>query len=67
MMSDRIPSVLVPKDGSSSISTERALNQIRDILNETLDAGIFGDGNYYDDRIRASIDDVETMLDSIER
>lgn len=61
-----IPSVLVPNfgegDKTSSISTERALRQIKDLL-EYIPTG----DEALEDRIRASEDDLDVMLRCIER
>ena len=61
MISNILPSVLL--DSRGSISMERALKQIRDLLKQfpsDMPSNI-------EDRIQASLDDVETMLAHIDR
>jgi hypothetical protein len=61
MISDRIPSVLTRK-GYSSISTERALKQVKELLEE-----IEPLGPHHQDQLLASLDDVDMMLAAIDR
>lgn len=61
MMSPNLPGVLQGKGQETSIPMERALNQIKDLLEEH--AVDHGD----DDRVQASIDDVDMMLRHIVR
>ena len=60
-ISDKIPSVL--QDARGSISMERALKQIRELLLEVEGQ----DDPVVLDQVNASIDDVDTMLKHIER
>lgn len=66
MIGSEIPSTLVPGLGQSSISTERALNQIHELLTllweETPE-----ENQSRSDRILASLDDVATMKSCISR
>jgi len=61
MISNKLPSVLTRK-GYNSISTERALKQIRELLWLT-----FPTNNHESDMLNASLDDLEMMLLCIER
>jgi hypothetical protein len=63
MKSPALPSVLLSNIEGNSISMERALKQIKDILLDALPDPI--DQGY--DRINASIEDVEMMLQAIDR
>lgn len=63
MMSPSLPSVLQGTNGNSSISMERALNQIKDLLVEHVPHG----DPELEDRVLASCDDVEVMLQAIQR
>lgn len=56
MTQDYIPAVLLGK--RDSISTERALKQIRELLDNHCD-------NCNEDRLNASLDDIDTMLECI--
>jgi hypothetical protein len=58
MISQQLPSVLYAKDGS--VSTERALKQILNLLENYTD-------NCNEDALEASISDVKTMLSAINR
>lgn len=62
MMSRQLPSVL-QADKGNSISMERALKQIRYLL-DLVDCDI---GTGIIDQVQASVDDVETMLAAINR
>jgi hypothetical protein len=64
MIGDKIPSVLTPKPPDSSISTERALKQIKQLLEEHQS---LTENEHTEDMLNASIDDVEVMLGCIER
>jgi hypothetical protein len=63
MMSEKLPAVLQGTKGNSSISTRRALNQIKGLLEsypfDESDESLI-------DRLNASIDDVEVMLSAVE-
>ena len=59
MIDNKLPSVLQHRRGS--ISMERALKQIKDLL-YNIDTS---DNESLYDKVQASIDDVETMLDNI--
>lgn len=63
MTSDHMPAVLCdPKGVQSSISVERALRQIKDLLES------FAVGNEPpQDRLEASIGDVEFMISRVQR
>lgn len=61
MIADKLPSVLYQPNGNS-ISMERALKQIRMLLDEYTD-----DQGIHEDVIMASIDDVDTMLANLDR
>ena len=61
-MSTKLPSVLQHPRGS--ISMERALKQIKDLLETEIDTEGFPET---EDRVNASIDDIETMLSCIDR
>jgi hypothetical protein len=61
MMSDKLPSVLTDK--INSISMERALKQIKELI-ENIEVKE-GDDRLHD-TINASIDDIELMLSKIE-
>lgn len=67
MMSQKLPSVLIPPGKLSAISMERALNQIKSILDDSFLYAEIEDNDAYRDKINASIDDVEVMLMCIER
>jgi hypothetical protein len=62
-----IPAVLMPSGKESSISTERALNQMKALIEEFWETlgDYTGDGLY--DRIQASLDDIELMKSCISR
>lgn len=60
MISDKLPSVLQHNRGS--ISLERALKQIKTLLED-----VNPENDSHEDKLNASIDDVETMLDKINR
>jgi hypothetical protein len=62
MMSDKLPAVLQGRGAESSISMERALNQISALL-----VLIESDDDNVLDRVEASLDDVGMMLRHIER
>jgi hypothetical protein len=57
VISDHLPSVL--QDPRGSISMERALKQIRDLI---LEYAVVATKDFESDRINASLDDIETML-----
>ena len=59
MIDNKLPSVLQHRRGS--ISMERALKQIKDLL-YNIDTS---DNESLYDKVQASINDVETMLDKI--
>ena len=59
MIDNKLPSVLQHRRGS--ISMERALKQIKDLL---CDIDTSDNESLYD-KVQASIDDVETMLEKI--
>ena len=63
MISDKLPAVLTPAKPLSSISMERSLRQIKELL-EGMPNNV---SDSLDDRINASIDDVDVMLSCIER
>lgn len=64
MMASKLPAVLTPPPVHlSSISMERALNQIKGLL-EQIDPK---DDASLEDRLNASIDDLDVMLSCIER
>ena len=68
MRASVLPSILSPESPYSPISMERALNQIRKLLESYLDdaqGGPFDDA--VEDSLRASLDDVGVMLSCIER
>ena len=60
MVSNQLPSVLF--DSRGSISMERALKQIKELLELIPESGIIGE-----DRISASLEDIDTMLNHIDR
>lgn len=60
MTQDFLPSVLVPPKPNSGISMERALKQIKDLLEHYKT-----EYEIEEDRVNASIDDIEVMLLSI--
>ena len=60
MMSKHLPSVLQGTNGQSSISMERALKQIRDLL-------LYVDDASEEDRVNASLDDIDMMIRAIDR
>jgi len=62
MQSDKLPSTLSGYGALSAISMERALNQIKSLL-ETLD----GETPEMADKIEASLDDIDLMLHQIDR
>jgi hypothetical protein len=62
MQSNHLPSILIPAPPNSSISLERALKQIKQLLEE---API--EGPSHEDRLNASIDDCDVMLSCIKR
>lgn len=62
MKSFKLPSVLLSHTFGNSISMERALKQVKDILLEALPDP--SDRHY--DKVNASIEDVEMMLTSID-
>lgn len=64
---DNIPAVLHFTNGQSSISTERALNQIKALLESYSCSDHIQDDEQECDRIAASLDDVDLMLSKIER
>ena len=57
-----LPSVLVPTNGDSSISMERAIKQVLELM-EYLPVR----DDSFEDRVNASTDDLKTMLAAIER
>jgi len=61
-----LPEVLVPAPGLSSISMRRALNQVQDLL-EAYWSVLGEDEDAEVDRILASLDDVQVMLDCLGR
>lgn len=61
--SDVLPRVLVGRGKESSISMERALKQVKDLL----DYLYVYPGGQEDDTIQASIDDVTMMLAHLDR
>lgn len=62
MMAPKLPSVLqAPRN--NSISMERSLKQIRELL-EGIQSGKFGDS--IDDRVNASLDDLDLMIRNID-
>lgn len=64
MKSDKLPSVLLAKNPADSLSMERALKQIQCLLAqvEVLEGDDSGE-----DMLLASLDDIQTMIDSIDR
>lgn len=62
MINSQLPSILTPKPPISSISMERALKQAKDLILqiEPIDAS-------HEDKIQATLDDLEVMLECIER
>ena len=59
-MAKHLPSVLQGTNGQSSISMERALKQIRDLL-------LYVDDASEEDRVNASLDDIDMMIRAIDR
>lgn len=59
---NKLPAVLNARGRNSAISVERALKQVLELLNE-----IEPQDERQEDRINASIDDVEFMLSCIDR
>lgn len=57
-MSPQLPSVL--QDPQGSISMYRSLKQIKELIE-----GITPDDDSHEDRINASLDDIETMMSRI--
>ena len=66
MMSQYLPSVLQGRGAESSISTERALKQIRDLLGHMLEELQPGDQEW-EDMLDASLDDLDMMIRAIRR
>ena len=66
MMSNKLPSVLQGTGRNSSISMERALKQIQRLLQDHLDL-FYHVGRNDTGATEASLDDVETMLEAIDR
>lgn len=66
MMSNKLPSVLQGTGKDSSISMERALKQIQSLLQDHLDL-LYCVGREDEGATEASLDDVETMLEAIDR
>jgi hypothetical protein len=62
MMSPHLPSVLQGTNGQSSISTERALKQIKDLVESILPTT-----QHDEDMVQAALDDLDMMLQSIDR
>lgn len=62
MRAQKLPSVLAPPAPDSAISMERALKQIRELLNEVQ---VLDDP--HEDRLNASLDDIDVMLKCIDR
>lgn len=60
MKSEHLPSVLHANNSADSISMERSLKQIRNLLMNLSTSDIAEE-----DRLMASLDDVETMLKAI--
>lgn len=67
MTHDSIPAVLVFGGKQNSISTERALNQIKSLLQSYHDADTVQADEDEADKIAASLDDIDLMLSKIER
>lgn len=62
MQSPHLPSILQAKNEANSISMERSLKQIQDLLMNLHTSNLADE-----DRLMASLDDIETMLESIKR
>lgn len=62
MTSTKLPSVLSAPNTVNSISMERSLKQIKELLDT-----IVSQDDSVNDRVEASIDDVDTMLAAIDR
>jgi hypothetical protein len=60
VIAHELPSVLTPTNGWSAISMARALKQVKELLEN-----VVPDDSYHQDRLNASIDDVEVMLHHI--
>lgn len=63
-MNTKLPAVLIPKAPNSAISMERALKQIKRLL-EQMNTEYFSAADF--DEQQASIDDVDVMLSCIDR
>jgi len=63
MKSNKLPSVLLVPAPNSSISMERALKQIKELLENHIES----DDPSIADAVNASIDDVDVMLAAINR
>jgi hypothetical protein len=64
MTSESIPAVLVPPKPYSGISMERALKQIKELLEQSWSEVMTHEDA---DKLQASIDDVDVMLMCIKR
>lgn len=63
MIEHHLPSVLVPNPPNTAISMERALRQIKELLeNHTI-----ASDDHVNDMINASIDDLDVMIAHIQR
>jgi hypothetical protein len=62
MISSKIPAILAVEKPNNSISMERAMKQILELL-ESMTA----ESDSQNDRIEASIDDVNVILEHIDR
>ena len=63
MISNKLPSVLQAKNLADSLSMERALKQIRSLLISE----VVPRTPEIEDKVNASLDDIQTMIDSIDR
>jgi len=60
MISNELPAVLQGRGRESSISMERALNQVKSLVEGIVDDDL-------QDRVNASLDDLDMMLRAIQR